>query len=93
MVFLVVMYGYESWTIEKAEHLRIDAFEFCCWRRLISRDEIKIFPPQNHQQFPIKSHSLFLGHMLSWQLIIAAKRTLIMLSLGHVLLTKVRGLI
>ena len=29
------MYRYESWTIEKAEHLRIDAFEFCCWRRLL----------------------------------------------------------
>ena len=35
MVFLVVMYGYESWTIKKAEHWRIDAFEQCCWRRLL----------------------------------------------------------
>ena len=35
MVFLVVMYGYESWTIRKAEHRRIDAFEVCCWRRLL----------------------------------------------------------
>ena len=34
MVFPVVMYGYESWTIKKAEHQRIDAFELCCWRRL-----------------------------------------------------------
>ena len=33
MVFPVVMYGYESWTIKKAEHQRIDAFELCCWRR------------------------------------------------------------
>ena len=31
----VVMYGYESWTIKKAEHRRIDAFELCCWRRLL----------------------------------------------------------
>ena len=34
MVFSVVMYGCESWTIKKAEHWRIDAFELCCWRRL-----------------------------------------------------------
>ena len=35
MVFPVVMYGYESWTIRKAEHQRIDAFELWCWRRLL----------------------------------------------------------
>ena len=35
MVFLVVMYECESWTIKKAEHQRIDAFELCCWRRLL----------------------------------------------------------
>ena len=35
MVFLVVMYGYGSWTIKKAEHRRIDAFELWCWRRLL----------------------------------------------------------
>ena len=35
MVFPVVMYGCESWTIEKAEHRRIDAFELWCWRRLL----------------------------------------------------------
>ena len=35
MVFLVVMYGCEIWTIKKAEHRRIDAFELCCWRRLL----------------------------------------------------------
>ena len=35
MVFPVVMYAYESWTIEKAEHRRIDAFELWCWRRLL----------------------------------------------------------
>ena len=34
MVFPVVMYGCESWTIKKAEHRRIDAFELWCWRRL-----------------------------------------------------------
>ena len=35
MVFPVVMYGCESWTIRKAECRRIDAFELCCWRRLL----------------------------------------------------------
>ena len=35
MVFPVVMYGCESWTIKKAEHWRIDAFELWCWRRLL----------------------------------------------------------
>ena len=35
MVFPVVMYGCESWTIKKAEHRRIDAFELRCWRRLL----------------------------------------------------------
>ena len=35
MVFLVVIYGCESWTVKKAEHRKIDAFELCCWRRLL----------------------------------------------------------
>ena len=35
MVFPVVMYGFESWTIKKADHWRIDAFELWCWRRLL----------------------------------------------------------
>ena len=35
-VFPVVMYGYEGWSIKKAEHRRIDAFELWCWRRLLS---------------------------------------------------------
>ena len=35
VVFPIVMYGCESWTIKKAEHQRIDAFELWCWRRLL----------------------------------------------------------
>ena len=35
MAFLVVMYGCESWTVKKAEHRRIDAFQLWCWRRLL----------------------------------------------------------
>ena len=45
MVFPVVMYGYESWTIKKAERLRIDTFELWCWRKTLEnpldRKEIK----------------------------------------------------
>ena len=35
MVFPVVMYGFESWTVKKAEHQRIDDFKLWCWRRLL----------------------------------------------------------
>ena len=35
MVFPIVMYGCESWSIKKAEHRRVDAFELWCWRRLL----------------------------------------------------------
>ena len=38
MVFPVVMYGWERWTIKKAEHRRTDAFELWCWRRLSQGD-------------------------------------------------------
>ena len=41
MVFPVVMYRCESWTIKKAEHPRIDAFELWCWRRLLNCKEIQ----------------------------------------------------
>ena len=44
MVFPVVMYGCESWTVKKAEHRRIDAFELWCWRRLL-----KVFGLQGNQ--------------------------------------------
>ena len=41
MVFPVVMYGCESWTVKKAEHRRIDAFELCCSRRVLDCKEIQ----------------------------------------------------
>ena len=47
MVFPVVMYGCESWTIKKAEHRRIDAFELWCWRRLESPLDCKEIQPVN----------------------------------------------
>ena len=45
MVFPVVIYGCESWTIKKAECQRIDAFELCCWRRLLSPLDCKEIQP------------------------------------------------
>ena len=47
MVFTVVMYGCESWTIKKAEYQRINAFELWCWRRLESSLESKEIKPVN----------------------------------------------
>ena len=52
VVYPVVMYGCESWTIKKAEHGRIDAFELWCWRRLESPldcKEIQPVHPTGHQ--------------------------------------------
>ena len=46
MVFPVVMYGYESWTIKKAEHQRIDAFELWCWIRLLSLGVLQFMESQ-----------------------------------------------
>jgi len=49
MVFPVVMHGCESWTIKKAEHWRIDAFELWCWRRPLDCKEIQpVHPKGNH---------------------------------------------
>ena len=47
MVFPVVMYGCENWTIKKAEWRRIDAFELWCWRRLLSPLDCKEIKPVN----------------------------------------------
>ena len=55
MVFLVVMYGCESWTIKKAEGRRSDAFELWCWRRLLrvllNCKEIKLVHPKENQSW------------------------------------------
>ena len=47
MVFLVVMYGCESWTIKKAECRKIDALELSCWRRLLRVLELQVHPKGN----------------------------------------------
>ena len=51
MVFPEVMYGCESWTIKKAEHWRIDAFELWCWRRLLDCKEIQPVHPKGDQSW------------------------------------------
>ena len=55
MVFPVVMYGCESWTVKKAEHKRIDAFELQCWRRLLrfplDCKEIQLVHPKGDQSW------------------------------------------
>ena len=51
MIFPIVMYGYGSWTIKKAEHQRIDAFELWCWRRLCDCKEIQPVHPKGNQSW------------------------------------------
>ena len=54
VVFPVVMYGYECWTIRKVERQRVDAFEVWCWRRLLSPldcKEIQPVPPKGNQSW------------------------------------------
>ena len=51
MVFLVVMYGCESWTVKKAECWRIDTFELWCWRRLLDFEEIQPVPSKGDQSW------------------------------------------
>ena len=55
MVLPVVMYGCESWTVKKAEHQRIDAFELWCWRRLLrvpwTCEEIQPVHPKGDQSW------------------------------------------
>ena len=61
MVFPVVMHGCESWTVKKAEHSRIDAFELWCWRRLLSPldcKEIQPVHPKGDQSLEVIEYSL-----------------------------------
>ena len=74
MVFPVVMYGCESWTINKAEHLRIDTFELWCWRRLLrvpwtarrSNQSIlkKISPEYSLEGLMLKLQLQYFGHLM-----------------------------
>ena len=74
MVFPVVMYGCESWTIKKAEHQRIDAFELWCWRRPLrvpwtarrSNQSIlkEISPKYSLEELILKLKLQYFGHLL-----------------------------
>ena len=77
MIFPVVMYGCESWTIKKAEHRRIDAFELCYWRRLLrvpwtsrrSNQSIlkEISPEHSLDGLMLKLKLQYFGHLM-WRL-------------------------
>ena len=74
MVFPVVMYGCESWTVKKAEHRRIDAFELWCWRRLLglpwtarrSNQSIlkEISPGCSLEGWMLKQKLQYFGHLM-----------------------------
>ena len=74
MVFLVVMYGCESWTIKKAEHQRIDTFELWCWKRLLrvpwtarrSNQSIlkEISPEYSLEGLMLKRKLQYFGHLM-----------------------------
>ena len=74
VVFLVVVYGYESWTIKKAERQRIDAFELWCWRRLFrvpltarrsSQSILKeISPEYSLEGLMLKLKLQYFGHLM-----------------------------
>ena len=74
MVFPVVMYGCESWTMKKAEHRRIDVFELWCWRRLLRVPRIarrsnqsilkEINPEYSLEGLMLKLELQYLGHLM-----------------------------
>ena len=73
MVFPVVMYGYESWTVKKAERQRIDAFELGCWKRLLrvpwpvrrsNQSILKISPGISLEGMMVKLKLQYFGHFM-----------------------------
>ena len=74
MIFPVVMYGCESWTVKKTESLRIDAFELCFWRRLLSipwtarrsnQSILKeISPEHSLERLMLKLKLQYFGHLI-----------------------------
>ena len=73
MVFPMVMYGCESWTVKKAEHQRIDAFELWCWRRLLrvpwtarrsNQSILKISPGISLEGMMLKLELQYFGHLM-----------------------------
>ena len=90
MVFPVVMYGRESWTVKKAEHRRIDAFELWCWRRLLrvpwtarrSNQSIlnEISPGCSLEGMMLKLKLQYFGHLM--QRVDSLERTLMLGGIG-----------
>ena len=90
MVFPVVMYGYESWTIKKAEHQKIDAFELWCWRRLLrvpwtarrSNQSIlkEISPEYSLERLILKLKLQYFGHLM--QRVDSLEKTLLLGGIG-----------
>ena len=90
MVFLVVMYGCESWTVKKAERQRIDAFELWCWRRLLrvpwtarrSNQSIlkEISPGCSLEGLMLKLKLQYFGHLM-WR-VDSLEKTLILGGVG-----------
>ena len=64
MVFPVVMYGCESWTVKKAEHPEIDAFELWCWRRLLRSLLKEINPGISLEVMMLKLKLQYFGHIM-----------------------------
>ena len=71
--FPVVMYGCESWTVKKAEHRRIDAFELWCWRRLLrvprtarrsNQSILKISPGCSFEGLMLELKLQYFGHLM-----------------------------
>ena len=90
MVFPVVMYGFESWTMKKGEHQRIDAFELWCWRRLLrvpwtarrSKQSIlkEISPACSLEGLVLKLKLQYFGHLM--RRVDSLEKTLMLEGLG-----------
>ena len=90
MVFPVVMYGCESWTVKKAEHRKIDAFEVWCWRRLLrvpwtvrrSNQSIlkEISPGCSLEGLTLKLKLQYFGHLM--RRVDSLEKTLMLVGIG-----------
>ena len=89
MVFPVVMYGCRNWTVKKAEHRRIDAFELWCWRRLLrvpwtarrsNQSILKISPGCSLEGLMLKLKLQYFGHLM-WR-VDSLEKTLMLGGIG-----------
>ena len=89
MVFPVVMYGCERWTVKKAEHQRIDSFELWCWRRLLrvpwtagrsNQSILKISPGCSLEGLMLKLKLQYFGHLM-WR-VDSLEKTLMLGEIG-----------